>query len=75
MKTKAIITAVLLTSTSMAWANGGKSIDTVDVNNVEPTQAEVTPIMPQGPVNQFSQESADQYDSVIVTDYTFDTSA
>ena len=56
MKTKAIITAVLLSATNMIWAAGGQSIDTVDVSNIVPTKAEVTKITVQGPIDQFNTE-------------------
>ena len=54
MKTKAIITAVLLAATNMAWASGGLSIDSVDENilNIEPNQAEMTEIRNQDSDNQ-----------------------
>ncbi len=53
MKTKAIVTLILLSVTSMAWANGGRSIDNVDANNIAPTPAEVTKIQMQEPTDQF----------------------
>ena len=54
MKTKAIVTAVLLSATGIAFASGGRNLDTVDVSNIVPTQAEVTAISVQGPTDQFN---------------------
>ena len=65
MNFKAILIAVLLSITGMAWANGGNSIDTVDVKNIVPTQVEVTPINVQGSLDQFNVkiDSTDVADS------------
>jgi len=53
MKTKATLLAVLLSTTSVVWAAGGKTIDDIDVTNVTPTKAEITEIKVQGPTDAF----------------------
>ncbi len=54
MKAKAIVFTLLLTVTGMAFGAGGRSVDNVDVSNITPTKAEVTPISVQGPTDQFN---------------------
>jgi hypothetical protein len=65
MKTKATLIAVLLAATGTTWANGGIDINNVDVSNIQPTQAEVTPIIAQGPLDAFDVEvkSNDEVDT------------
>lgn len=55
MKTKAILLAILLSATGTTWASG-LSIDSVDVSNITPTQAEVTEIKVQGSIDAFNME-------------------
>ena len=57
MKTKATITAILLSAANMAWASGGVNIDNVEqhmnANNWVKTQAERSEITVQAPVDKF----------------------
>jgi len=54
MKTKATLLAILLLATGTTWASGGLSIDSVDVKNITPTEAEITEIKVQGPTDAFN---------------------
>ena len=53
MKTKATLIAVLLAAAGTTWANGGRSFDSLNVNNVQPAKAEITEINVQEPTEQF----------------------
>ena len=70
MKTKTIVTAILLSATGIVFASGGGglSIDTVDVSNIKPTKAEVTEIKVQG-------TTIDQFEASAERDDPVDTSA
>ena len=60
MKAKALITAVLLTASNFAWANGGLSIDNfeqhMNADNWADTQTDRPEIAGQGPVDKFDVE-------------------
>ena len=61
MKTKATLTAILLSAANMAWASGGVNIDNVEqhmnANSWIKTQAEQTEITVQAPVDKFRSVS------------------
>ena len=77
MKTKATLIAVLFSATGTIWANGGGglSVESADesASNFVPSQVEVTEISIQDSSDQ--PDRSGLYDSAIITDYTFDTSA
>lgn len=71
MKAKGLLTAVLLTVSNFAWANGGLSIDNVEqhmnANNWINTQANRPEITAQGPLDQFQVVMPERKRSLVDT--------
>ena len=57
MKSKALLTAVLLTATNLAWAQGGLSIDNADANGYVSNHSDRAEIVVQGPIDKFAVEA------------------
>ena len=72
MKSKALITAVLLAATNFAWAQGGLSLDTVEdhmqVNDWTATETAGPKIVTQGPLDQFENYESEQAEYFVDTD-------
>jgi len=54
MRTKAILALVLLLTSSITLASGGRDINNIDVSNIKPTEVEITKIKAQGPTDAFN---------------------
>jgi len=71
MKTKVLITAILLAATNFASAQGGLSIDNVeqhmDANNWIATDTARTKIVAQGPIDQFEVVTPDRNRTLVDT--------
>lgn len=71
MKTKALLTAVLLAVSNFAWAQGGLSIDNVEqhmnANNWIDVQTERPEIVVQGPIDQFDVSVSDRNSDFVDT--------
>ena len=67
MKSKAILTAVLLAATNFAWANGGLSIDATEDNGYRSASNNQPEIVVQGPTNQFDVALASREQYVVDT--------
>ncbi len=71
MKSKALLTAVLLAATNFAWAQGGLSIDNAEqhmnANNWVTTEADRPEIFAQGPIDQFDVVTPGREDYLVDT--------
>jgi len=71
MKSKALLTAVLLAATNFAWANGGISIDNVEqhmnTENWVATDTAPQKIIAQGPIDQFDVVTPDRDRTLVDT--------
>ena len=73
MKSNALLTTILLTTTNFAWANGGLSVDNVEQHmNAEKwvtTETAARKIITQGPTDQFDVISPKHDRTVVNTNY------
>ena len=73
MKSNALLTTILLTTTNFAWANGGLSVDNVEQHmNAEKwvtTETAARKIITQGPTDQFDVISPNHDRTVVNTSH------
>lgn len=67
MKTKALLTAVLLAASNFAWAQGGLSIDNVEANDYVSANNSQPKIVVQGPIDKFEIVTPDRNRTLVDT--------